>query len=74
MEIRPFHKDDASALAGLSAFCNRSENDFVLNPSWETPEELFAEFDRFGISPERNLLVADAGAGEGAFVGLLGLR
>ncbi len=70
MEIRPFHKEDAPALAELSAHCGRGENDFVLNPFWETEEELFAEFDRFGISPEEHLLVADAGDGE--VLGLVG--
>jgi len=64
VEIRPFHKDDAVALAELSAYCGRGETDFVLNPYWETQDELFAEFDRFGISPEEHLLVADAGDGE----------
>jgi ribosomal protein S18 acetylase RimI-like enzyme len=64
LEIRPFHKDDAAALADLSRYCGRGESDFVLNPYWETEAELFAEFDRFGISPEEHLLVADAGDGE----------
>lgn len=70
MEIRPFHKDDAPALGELSAYCGRGENDFVLNPYWESEEELFAEFDRFAISPEEHLLVADAGDGE--VLGLVG--
>ncbi|MGI9592675.1 MAG: GNAT family N-acetyltransferase [Myxococcota bacterium] len=70
MEIRPFHKDDAPALAELSAYYGRGETDFVLNPYWQTEEELFAEFDRFGISPEEHLLVADAGDGE--VLGLVG--
>jgi ribosomal protein S18 acetylase RimI-like enzyme len=64
MGIRPFRAEDAAALAALSAGCARGESDFVLNPYWETREELFAEFDRFGIRPEDHLLVADAGDGE----------
>ena len=64
MEIRGFRSEDAGPLAKLSAWCGRGETDFVLNPYWETPDELFAEFDRFGIEPERHLLVADAGDGE----------
>jgi ribosomal protein S18 acetylase RimI-like enzyme len=64
MEIRPFRPEDAAPLAELSIFCARGESDFVLNPFWETGEELFAEFDRFGIDPEQHLLVADAGDGE----------
>lgn len=64
MEIRAFEKADAGALAELSAYCARGETDFVLNPYWETEAELLAEFDRFGISPEEHLLVADAGDGE----------
>ena len=64
MAIRPFRPDDAPALAELSASCARAASDFVLNPFWETQEELFAEFDRFGIDPEIHLLVADAGDGE----------
>jgi len=64
MEIRPFQKADAAAVAELSAFCARSESDFVLNPYFESEDELFAEFDRFGIDPETHLLVSDAGDGE----------
>jgi len=63
MEIRAFRPDDAGPLAELSAGCLKGENDFVLNPLWETPEELVAEFDRFGITPEENLLVAEDDAG-----------
>lgn len=70
VEIRPFRRGDAAGVAGLSAFCARSESDFVLNPYWETEAELFAEFDRFGIAPEEHLLVADRGSGE--LVGLAG--
>lgn len=61
MKIRPFRRSDAAAVAELSAFCARGETDFVLNPYFETEEELFAEFDRFGIDPERHLLVYDGG-------------
>lgn len=64
MEIRPFQKSDAPAVAELSAFCARGESDFVLNPYFETEQELFAEFNRFGIDPESHLFVADAGDGE----------
>jgi len=70
VQIRAFEKRDAPALAELSAYCGRGESDFVLNPYWETAEELFAEFDRFGITPEEHLLVADAGDGE--VLGLVG--
>ena len=71
MEIRPFRREDASSLAGLSRDCARGESEFVLNPLWETEDELFAEFDRFGIEPEENLLVADSGERE--LLGLVGL-
>jgi ribosomal protein S18 acetylase RimI-like enzyme len=64
MRIRPFQRSDAAALVELSAWCARGEGDFVLNPTWETEAELFAEFERFGIAPEEHLLVADAGDGE----------
>lgn len=58
MAIRPFHPTDAPALARLASTCSRGENDFVLNPLWQTEAELFAEFERFGISPQEHLLVA----------------
>jgi len=64
MEIRPFQPADAPALVELSAWCARGENDFVLNPYWEREDELFAEFERFGIEPAEHLLVADSGDGE----------
>jgi GNAT superfamily N-acetyltransferase len=64
MEIRAYCSDDAEALTTLSATCARGEGDFVLNPLWETEDELAAEFERFGIDPESHLLVADAGDGE----------
>lgn len=70
VEIRSFRPDDASALTELSSYCARGETDFVLNPYWQTEDELFAEFDRFGIDPEKHLLVADAGGGE--VVGMVG--
>ena len=70
MAIRPFRPDDAAGLVALSAGCARSEGDFVLNPYWEKQEDLFAEFERFGIDPEEHLLVADAGDGE--VLGLVG--
>jgi ribosomal protein S18 acetylase RimI-like enzyme len=70
MEIRPFRMQDAQALVALSLECARGENDFVLNPLWESEGELTAEFSRFGIEPEQHVLVADAGEGE--VVGLAG--
>jgi ribosomal protein S18 acetylase RimI-like enzyme len=70
VEIRPFRPEDAPGLAELAAGCARSEGDFVLNPYWETEDELFAEFERFGIDPAEHLLVADAGDGE--VLGLVG--
>jgi ribosomal protein S18 acetylase RimI-like enzyme len=70
MVIRPFQSGDAPALAALAAYCARGEADFVLNPLWETEDELFAEFKRFAIAPEEHLLVADAGDGE--VLGLVG--
>jgi ribosomal protein S18 acetylase RimI-like enzyme len=70
MEIRAFRKEDGAALAALAAECARGETDFVLNPYWETVDEMHAEFARFGIAPEEHVLVADAGEGE--VVGLVG--
>ena len=64
MPIRPFRSEDARALVALSMQCSRGETDFVLNPLWESEDELFAEFARFGIDPAEHLLVADAGDGE----------
>ena len=64
MRIRPFQPGDAPALVELSAWCARGENDFVLNPLWESEDELVAEFERFGIEPSEHLLVADSGDGE----------
>ena len=70
MGVRPFRAEDAAALAALSASCAKGEGDFVLNPLWETEDELFAEFERLGISPEDHLLVAPGPDGE--VVGLVG--
>jgi ribosomal protein S18 acetylase RimI-like enzyme len=70
MEIRPFRPEDTEALVELSLDCSRGESDFVLNPWWESPQELVAEFNRFGIAPQEHLLVADAGDGE--VLGLVG--
>ena len=70
MRVRPFRPDDAAALAALSAACAKGESDFVLNPLWETEDELFAEFEHNGISPEEYLLVADGD--DGAVAGLTG--
>ncbi|MBW2315876.1 MAG: GNAT family N-acetyltransferase [Deltaproteobacteria bacterium] len=63
MKIRAFHRDDAGPLSELSAGCLKGETDFVLNPLWETSDELFAEYERFGITPEESLLVAEDDAG-----------
>ncbi len=71
MPIRPFRPDDAAALSRLSAACARGETDFVLNPLWETEDELFAEFSRLGIEPEEHLLVADEGDGPAGLSGFL---
>ncbi|MGI9430597.1 MAG: GNAT family N-acetyltransferase [Myxococcota bacterium] len=59
MEIRPFRRPDASRLATLAATFARAETDFVLNPLWETRDELFAEFERHATAPEEHLLVAE---------------
>jgi ribosomal protein S18 acetylase RimI-like enzyme len=59
MPIRLFRPEDASAVAQLSAACAKSEADFVLNPLWETEEEMRAEFARHGTAPEQHLLVAE---------------
>lgn len=71
MPIRPYRHGDATALAELSRHCARGESDFVLNPYWETVEELDAEFARFGIEPSESLLVADAGD-DGEVQGMVG--
>lgn len=71
MKIRAFRSEDAGPLAELSASCLKGETDFVLNPLWETPEELVAEFERLGVAPEESLLVAENDAGVPA--GLSGL-
>jgi GNAT superfamily N-acetyltransferase len=68
MTVRTFQPEDADAVAALSADCLRGETDFVLNPLWETPAELFAEFLRHGIDPTEHLLVAEAGDGQVAGV------
>jgi len=71
MKIRAFRRDDAGPLAELSASCLKGETDFVLNPLWETADELFAEFERLGVAPEESLLVAESESGAPA--GLAGL-
>jgi len=70
MEIRPLRPEDLSPLVALSRECARGETDFVLNPLWESEEELEAEFARFGIAAEDHVLVADRGDGE--VVGMIG--
>ena len=69
--IRPYRPADAPALAALALECARGEADFVLNPLWESADELVAEFERFGIPPEEHVLVADEGDG-GEVQGLVG--
>ena len=71
MPIRPYRPKDAPALAALAVDCARGEADFVLNPLWESAEELDAEFARFGIRPEEHVLVADEGD-EGEVQGMVG--
>jgi ribosomal protein S18 acetylase RimI-like enzyme len=70
MSIRSFRREDAAALAALTAECARGEADFVLNPLWESESELFAEFERHGIDPAEHVLVAEGGVG--GVVGLAG--
>jgi ribosomal protein S18 acetylase RimI-like enzyme len=62
MRVRAFRSEDAPDVAALSAACARGETDFVLNPLWESAEDLFAEFARHGIAPEEHLLVAEGDA------------
>jgi len=64
MPIRPYQSSDARPLAALSAACARGESDFVLNPLWESEEELESELRRRGIEPEDHLRVAESEAGE----------
>jgi ribosomal protein S18 acetylase RimI-like enzyme len=72
MPIRAFRRQDAAALAELSAGCLKGETDFVLCPLWESEDDLFAEFDRFAVAPEEHLLVAeDAGGRPAGLVGFL---
>lgn len=63
MPIRPFRPADAPALAALARSAARGETDFVLNPLWEQPDDLFAEYDRHGVDPEEHLLVAESVTG-----------
>jgi ribosomal protein S18 acetylase RimI-like enzyme len=69
--IRPYRPSDAPALAALAVECARGEADFVLNPLWESADELVAEFERFGIAPEEHVLVADEGD-DGEVQGMVG--
>lgn len=59
--IRSFRAEDAAAVARIAAAGARSESDFVLNPMWQTEEELWGELRRHGVEAEERLLVADAG-------------
>lgn len=70
MAMRPFRAEDATQLAVLTAACARSETDFVLNPMWDSGEEVLGDFARQGIAPAEHLLVAaDDG---GALLGMAG--
>lgn len=71
MPIRPFHPDDAAHLVPLARSSARGETDFVLNPLWESEEELRADFARHGIAPEQHLLVAESALGVEGGVGFL---
>jgi ribosomal protein S18 acetylase RimI-like enzyme len=71
MPIRPYRPSDAPALAALAVECARGEADFVLNPLWESADELVAEFARFAIRPEEHVLVAEEGDG-GDVQGMVG--
>ena len=71
MPIRAFRPDDADALVLLARSSARGETDFVLNPLWERPEELFADFARHGIEPAPHLLVAESADGVEGAVGFL---
>ncbi len=68
--IRAFRSQDAAELVKLSAACARGETDFVINPFWETEDELVAEFERFRIDPREHLLVAESD--DGTPCGLVG--
>lgn len=71
MPIRPFRPADAPALAALARDAARGETDFVLNPLWERPDDLFAEYDRHGVDPEEHLLVAEGLLGVEACIGFV---
>jgi ribosomal protein S18 acetylase RimI-like enzyme len=64
MPIRRFRAEDTAAVVELSAACAKLEADFVLNPLWESEQELRAEFQRHGIEPEQHMLVAEGMSGE----------
>jgi ribosomal protein S18 acetylase RimI-like enzyme len=70
MPIRPFTPDDARALVPIARSCARGETDFVLVPLWESERDLFAEYERHGVTPETHLLVAEAG--DGTVIGCAG--
>lgn len=73
MRVRAFRPEDAEAVAALAATCARGEADFVLNPLWESADDLFAEMARHGIAPEEHLLVAEGDGGQpGAVAGVVG--
>lgn len=70
MNVRPFQSDDAPGLATLAASCARTEADFVLNPMWESADEVRGDFTRHGIDPGEHLLVATDESG--ALLGVAG--
>ncbi len=70
MPVRAFRPEDAPVLARISADCLHGEADFVLNPLWESEDELVAEFERHGIDPSEHIRVAEAE--DGTVVGLSG--
>lgn len=70
MTIRPFRPGDAPELAELASACARTETGFVLNPMWESAEEVLGDFGRQQIDAAEHLLVAtDEG---GALLGAVG--
>src|SRR5690606_24672604 len=66
-----FRPEDAAGLAALARHAARGETEFVLNPLWEEPDELFAEYERHGVDPEDHLLVAEGTLGVEGCVGFV---
>ena len=71
MPIRAFRPEDATTLVALARHAARGETEFVLNPLWEEPDDLFAEYDRHGVDPEDHLLVAEGALGVEGCVGFV---